>query len=76
LLTSLPLVFWRDRWRCEDCGYAWRDDEGPPEEFPEETLAAERAVQRRHPYPGLRVLLAVLAGLAVLVYVEWRIRNP
>jgi Putative prokaryotic signal transducing protein len=75
LLTSLPFIAWRRRWVCDRCGHSWRPARTPRSEVPAETLAAEEQVREASSHPMLRVFFAALLGLAILYYVETRIRS-
>ena len=45
-------------------------------ETPAEALDAEELVHHRRSYPLIRVIIAILLGLAVLSYIESRIQQP
>lgn len=74
LLTSLPLVVWRQRRICGDCGHSWKQPASPRVEPTAETLAAEDRVREIRHYPILRAVFAGLLGLLVLYYIQTQIR--
>jgi len=76
LFTSLPLVVWRRRWVCASCGHSWPRTPVAAPPPSEETRRAEELVHEKRSYPMLPALVATLLGLAVLCYVQYRIKNP
>jgi len=76
LATSLPLIAWRRRWVCTSCGHSWPQAPVEPAPLSEETRRAENLVHEKRSYPMLPALVATLVGLAVLWYVQYRIKNP
>lgn len=64
LLSGLPLVFGRARSVCTGCGRVWPRRSARAVALAPETLAAERAVQRRGGAPTL--LLVAVAGIVLL----------
>jgi hypothetical protein len=78
LALGFPLIAWRKRWICSDCGHSWKPVAlEAPSDLPEETVEAERSVHERAVYPGSRILIVALIGLAVLGYLEQSIhRRP
>jgi len=76
LATSLPLIAWRRRWVCSSCGHSWTRTPVAAAPPSEETIRAEELVHEKRSYPMLPVLVATLLGLAVLCYVQYRIRHP
>jgi hypothetical protein len=72
---GLPLIAWSRRWICADCGHSWRPVASTPADEPRETLEAERSVHESRLYPAFRGLFVALLGLAVLCYLEFRIRR-
>ena len=76
LATGLPLVMWRRRWICTFCGHSWRPRASGRSAPSEETLRAEELVHERRSYAMLAAVILSLLGLAVLCYVQAKIRQP
>jgi|GEM_PF-365160 len=76
LFTGVPLIAWRRRWTCAACNHSWSQSPTESSPTPEATLRAEGLVHEKRAYPVLRVIVAILAGLGILTYVQYRIRNP
>jgi hypothetical protein len=72
---GLPVIAARRRWVCGDCGHSWKLASRASTGTPVETLEAERSVQERRSYSALRGYALGLLGLAVLCYLEYRIRK-
>jgi hypothetical protein len=76
LLTSLPLIAWRRHWVCDACGEVWKRSRRGFAATPPETLEAESQVREARSYSVIRLIFAVLLGLAILYYVQLQIRSP
>ena len=76
LATGVPLVMWRRRWICGSCGHSWRPRTSGRSVLSEETLRAEELVHERRSYPMLVVVILSLLALAVLCYVQAKLRQP
>src|SRR5262245_20818794 len=71
LQIGIPVIAWRKRWICSDCGHSWKPAAlESASDLAEETIEAERSVHERRGYPGLRSLFVALIGLAILSYLE------
>jgi transposase-like protein len=76
LATGVPLIAWRRRWTCTACNHSWLQSHTRSSPTPEATIRAEALVHEKRSYPVLGVVIAILAGLGILTYVQYQIRNP
>jgi len=76
LATGLPLLAWRRHWVCENCGHSWKPAPSAPHENSRKTSEAEQSVQTQDRYPVIRGAIAVLIGLGILCYLQFKLVLP